>query len=188
MSAVSVALVVGARESRAQGEEPQLVSGLKGRPCRMVTHGNPCGCRQEGNEGKGSGRRPPCAVNAAGTVTTGGMRRRAARYRALSLPTADAAHSAAPLTSMACVPSMWHSLEVKVLFPAGWRRRESAAQGRRRETGSEGSVEHTRGLMDKNQRGGVTHPGTSGHGTTKSSIHQRGRCVNLAALRGRRCH
>src|SRR6266511_4331297 len=89
MSAVSVAIGVGARESRAQGEGPQLVSGLKVRPCRIVTHGNPCGCRQEGNEGKGSDRRPPCAVKAACTVTTGGMRRRAARYRALSLPTAD---------------------------------------------------------------------------------------------------
>jgi hypothetical protein len=88
----------------------------------------------------------------------------------------------------ACVPSMLHSLEVKVLFPAGWRRRDSEAQGRRRETGSEGSVEQTRGLMDKNQIGGVTHPGTSGHATTKSSIHHRGRGVNLAAMRGRRCN
>jgi hypothetical protein len=41
-------------------------------PNGMVTLGNPCGCRQEGNEGKSSGRRPPCAVKAACTVTTGG--------------------------------------------------------------------------------------------------------------------
>jgi len=73
MSAVRVAIVVGTRESRAPGEEPQLVSGLKVRPCRMmVTHGNPCGCHQEGHEGKGTDRRPPCAVKAACTVTTGG--------------------------------------------------------------------------------------------------------------------
>jgi hypothetical protein len=31
-------------------------------------------------------RRPPCAVNAARTVTTGGMEKRAKRYRARSLP------------------------------------------------------------------------------------------------------
>ena len=34
-------------------------------------------------------RRPPCAMKAACTVTTGGMRRRAARYRAWSLPTPE---------------------------------------------------------------------------------------------------
>jgi hypothetical protein len=36
MSTVSVAIVVGARESCAQGEGPPLVSCLKVRPCRMV--------------------------------------------------------------------------------------------------------------------------------------------------------
>ena len=41
----------------------------------------------------------------------------------------------------ACVPGMFDSLEVKVLCPSGWRRRASEAQGRRREAGSEGSVE-----------------------------------------------
>lgn len=90
--------------------------------------------------------------------------------------------------SRACVPSMVHSVGVTVLFPAGGRRRESEAPGRRREAGSAGSVQHTRGLRDKHQRGGVTPPGTSGHGTTQSSLHQRGRGVNLAAMRGRRCN
>jgi hypothetical protein len=42
---------------------------------------------RKGNEGKGPGRRSPCAVKAARTVTTGGMERRVERYRALSLPT-----------------------------------------------------------------------------------------------------
>jgi hypothetical protein len=49
-----------------------------------------------------------------------------------------------------CVPSMVHSVEVQVVFLAGWRRRDSEAPGHRREMGSESSVEHTRGLMDKN--------------------------------------
>jgi len=38
------------------------------------------------------------------------------------------------------------SLEVKVLYPAWWRRRISETQGRRREMGSERSVEQSRGL------------------------------------------
>jgi small subunit ribosomal protein S21 len=42
---------------------------------------------------------------------------------------------------------MFDSLEVKVLCPSGWRRRASEAQGRRREAGSEGSVERNRGLL-----------------------------------------
>src|SRR5215218_5485832 len=50
---------------------------------------------------------------------------------------------------------MFDSLEVKVLCPSGWRRRVSEAQGRRREAGSEGSVEQNRGLMDKNRIGGL---------------------------------
>jgi hypothetical protein len=33
------------------------------------------------------------------------------------------------------VPSMFNSLEVKVLFTSGWRRSDSEAQGRRRKAG-----------------------------------------------------
>jgi hypothetical protein len=43
-----------------------------------------------------------------------------------------------------CVPSMFDSLEVKVLYPSWWRRRVSETQGRRREARSERSVEQTR--------------------------------------------
>jgi hypothetical protein len=49
-----------------------------------------------------------------------------------------------------CVPSMFDSLEVKVLFTAGWRRSDSKAQGLSREARSERSVEQTREPMDKN--------------------------------------
>ncbi|MCY4673267.1 MAG: hypothetical protein OXD43_05800, partial [Bacteroidetes bacterium] len=41
------------------------------------------------------------------------------------------------------VPGMMNSLKVKVLYPARWRRRIREAQGRRREAGSEGSVDQT---------------------------------------------
>ena len=51
----------------------------------------------------------------------------------------------------ACAPSMFDSLEVKVLCPSGWRRRASEAQGRHREAASGGSVEQSRGPMDKNR-------------------------------------
>jgi hypothetical protein len=54
-----------------------------------------------------------------------------------------------------CVPSMIDSLEVEVLYPAWWWWRISEAQGRRHETGSERSVEQSRGLMDKNR---ITRP------------------------------
>jgi len=57
-----------------------------------------------------------------------------------------------------CVPSMIDSLEVKVLYPAWWWRRISKAQGRRREAGSEGSVEQSRGPMDKNRIKRPTRP------------------------------
>jgi len=50
-----------------------------------------------------------------------------------------------------CVPSMIGSLEVKVLYPAWWWRRISKTQGRRREAGSEGSVEQSRDPMNKNR-------------------------------------
>jgi len=53
------------------------------------------------------------------------------------------------------VPSMNDSLEVEVLYPAWWRRRISEAQGRRREAGSEDSVEQSRGSMDKHR---ITRP------------------------------
>jgi hypothetical protein len=49
-----------------------------------------------------------------------------------------------------CVPSMFDSLEVKVLFTARWRRSDSKAQGLSREARSERSVEQTREPMDKN--------------------------------------
>ena len=73
-----------------------------------------------------------------------------------------------------CVPSMTNSLEVEVLYPARWRRRISEAQGRRREAGSEGSVEQSRDPMDKNRIRGL--PGrTSGQMTAKSiAIKGRG--------------
>ena len=72
------------------------------------------------------------------------------------------------------VPSMIDSLEVQVLYPARWRRRISEAQGRRREAGSEGSVEQSRDPMDKNRIRGL--PGrTSGPMIAKSiAIEGRG--------------
>jgi hypothetical protein len=36
LEAVSVVIVVGTRESHVQGEGPQLVRGLKVRPCPMI--------------------------------------------------------------------------------------------------------------------------------------------------------
>jgi len=49
------------------------------------------------------------------------------------------------------VPSMFDSLEVKVLFTSWWRRSDSEAQGHRREAGSERSVEQRREPMNKNR-------------------------------------
>jgi len=49
------------------------------------------------------------------------------------------------------VPSMFDSWEVKVLFTAWWRRSDSEAQRRRREVGSEGSVEQTHEPMYKHR-------------------------------------
>jgi len=46
---------------------------------------------------------------------------------------------------------MFNSWEVKVLFPSWWRRRDSEAQGRRREAGSERSVEQRCEPMNKNR-------------------------------------
>jgi len=69
---------------------------------------------------------------------------------------------------------MIDSLEVQVLYPARWRRRIGEAQGRRREAGSEGSVEQSRDPMDKNRIRGL--PGrTSEHMIAKSmAIKGRG--------------
>jgi hypothetical protein len=83
---VSVALVVGGRESRPQGEGPQLERCASSHPAEYEGLGilaNVSGTRKAGNPL----RRSPCAVKAARTVATGGMERRAERNRALSLPT-----------------------------------------------------------------------------------------------------
>ena len=53
---------------------------------------------------------------------------------------------------------MMNSLKVKVLYPARWRRRIREAQGRRREAGSEGSVDQTCDLMNKNRIRGLPLP------------------------------
>ena len=66
-----------------------------------------------------------------------------------------------------CVPGMFGSLEVKVLYPSRRRRRVSEAQGRRREAGSEGSVEQSRDLTDRNRIRG-SYGRTSEHKVTKS--------------------
>ena len=47
--------------------------------------------RRKGNEDNGPDRRRPYAMKVARAVTTGGMERRVAGYRALSLPTRQAA-------------------------------------------------------------------------------------------------
>jgi len=47
-------------------------------------------------------------------------------------------------------PSMFNSLRVQVPLTTWWRWSHSEAQGRRREAGSEGSVEQRRGPMNKN--------------------------------------
>src|SRR5712691_7814816 len=57
---------------------------------------------------------------------------------------------------------MSQCLEVKVLCPAWWRRRTREAQGRRREVGSEGSVERMRGARNTNLIRGVTDLGPVG--------------------------
>jgi len=50
-----------------------------------------------------------------------------------------------------CMPGMFGSLEVKVLYPSRRRRRVSEAQGGRCEAGSEGSVEQSRDSTNRNQ-------------------------------------
>ena len=71
------------------------------------------------------------------------------------------------------VPSMTNSLEVQVLYPARWRRRISEAQGRRREAGSEGSVEQSRDPMDKNRIRGL--PGRTSEPMIAKSTAIKGR-------------
>ena len=68
---------------------------------------------------------------------------------------------------------MTDSLEVQVLYPARWRRRISEAQGRRREAGSEGSVEQIRDPMDKNRIRGL--PGWTSEQRAAKSIAIKGR-------------
>ena len=82
------------------------------------------------------------------------------------------------------VPGMINSLEVQVLYPARWRRRISEAQGRRREAGSEGSVEQTCDLMNKNRIRGLPDR-TSEPVIAKSASSMRrggrfGRCAGKA--------
>jgi hypothetical protein len=86
LKGVSVAIVLGVRESRVQGEGPHRERRVRSNPVR---------CQGVGIRAKADGAlRPvsplmgsPYAVKAARTVATGGMERRAIRYRALSLPT-----------------------------------------------------------------------------------------------------
>ena len=80
-----------------------------------------------------------------------------------------------------CVPSMFDSLGVKVPYPTGWRRRISETQGRHHEVASEGSVEQSRDLTNRNRIRGILGR-TSGQLTAKSrSIKgqgcRSGRCV-----------
>jgi len=73
--------------------------------------------------------------------------------------------------------------EVQVLFPAWWRRRDSEAQGRRREAGSERSVEQTREPMKKNRIRGVS-AGRAGK-WPRSPGPSKARSVNSAVARGK---
>jgi hypothetical protein len=70
-----------------------------------------------------------------------------------------------------CVPGMPVIMEVRVLCTGSRSRSASEAQGRRREAGSEGSVERWRGPTNRNRVRGASG-GTSGPLTTKSSIRQ----------------
>src|SRR5882724_461399 len=92
---VSVALVVGGRESRPHGEGPQPVGSLVATLLAVKAwESSPMPAERE--RGSKSNRRSPCAVKTARTVTTGGMERRIKGYRALSLPTSQSP-PAAPL-------------------------------------------------------------------------------------------
>ena len=72
---VSVAIVVGARESRMQGEGPQLIGSLVATLLdAKAWESLPMSAERE--RGSKSNRRRPYAVKTARTVTTGGMERR----------------------------------------------------------------------------------------------------------------
>ena len=72
------------------------------------------------------------------------------------------------LGDFACVPSMFDSLRGGSLCSSLMEVKESEAQGRRREAGSEGSVERTREPMDKNRMRG-RFGRTSWHESAKST-------------------
>jgi hypothetical protein len=72
------------------------------------------------------------------------------------------------MAASSCVPSMFDSLEVKVLFTSGWRRSDSEAQGRRRETVSERSVKQRREPMNKNR---MTRPTALGERARSREAH-----------------
>jgi hypothetical protein len=89
---------------------------------------------------------------------------------------------ATPEVYLPGVPSMFNSLGVQVPYPARWRRRISEAQGRRREAGSERSVEQTYEPMNKNQIRGIAC-GTSGPRTTKSISIKHTSCRSGGCVR-----
>jgi hypothetical protein len=68
----------------------------------------------------------PCAVKVARTVTTGGMERRAARYRALSLPTEGVGNSSEPLRGV-WRESAWSSYSAR--GKAAYRGKDHTGRG-----------------------------------------------------------
>jgi len=66
---------------------------------------------------------------------------------------------------------MFDSWEVKVLFTTWWRWSDSEAQGRRREAGSERSVEQRREPMNKNRMRRPTAAGERAK-SRKAHVHQ----------------
>jgi hypothetical protein len=77
---VSVAIVVGARESRVQGEGPQLIGSLVATLLdAKAWESSPMPAARE--RGSKSNRRGPCAVKVARTVPTGGMGRHSSAVR-----------------------------------------------------------------------------------------------------------
>jgi len=80
-----------------------------------------------------------------------------------------------------CVPSMIDSLEVKVLYPSLMVARISKAQGRRREAGSEGSVEQSRGPIDKKR---ITRPARPDERAANREVHShQSRVVDPTGVR-----
>ena len=94
-SAVSVAIVVGARESRVHGEGSQVSGTTTYDSSECEGLGILADVARKENEGKCPGTRSPCAVKVARTVTTGGMKKWVGRDRAPSPPTADGGDSGA---------------------------------------------------------------------------------------------